>query len=116
MTDAIYAQWFVDEHYQWELEIKRGNEQWVDFNPEGQGQLFQDIWILGMLVSSGSVSDAGEGRYYRANGDDLVALMVDLHDGEGDENPFKVDHTEMVDEAVRVVRAEGSYRLSQFLE
>jgi hypothetical protein len=116
MTDAIYAQWFVDEYYRWELEIERGNEQWVNFNPEGQGQMFRDIWVNGMLVASGSVSDPGGGRYYRANGDDLIALMVHLHDGEGDEDPFKVDHTEMVDETVRVVRSEQSYRLSQFLE
>jgi hypothetical protein len=104
-SDAIYAQWFVDDEYSWEKEISRGNDEWVEFNKEAQGRFLENIWTKGELITSGVVAGPGQGVFYDADGEKSVGRFV----------VNRVDHTERANVAVAVVRGDASQRLSSFV-
>ena len=64
-SDALYAQWFVDDEYSWEKELERGKEEWVEFNPEAQGKLIQDVYFEGQLVGAGALPGSSTTRLPR---------------------------------------------------
>jgi len=101
-SDAIYAQWFVDDEYSWEVEIGRGNERWVDFNKEAQASFLEDIYTHGELLSGGVVTATGNGVFYDADGKKTEGRFI-----------FNsVDHTQRANAGVIAVRDDRSQRLS----
>ncbi len=120
-TDAIGAQWFIDYAYNWELEIARGKDEWIDFNKESQSEFCQDLYtdgagdnILGNLIS-------GSGAFYDASvsGLDTTVLAPDsmispatIADTEFIFNGN--DHTDRAENAVGILR-NPSFRLSRFI-
>lgn len=104
-SDAIGAQWFVDDAYSWEKEIGRGNDQWVSFNKEAQASFLEDIYTKGELITSGVVTGPGGGVFYDADGQKSVGRFV----------VNAVDHTTRANAAVAVVRGDASQRLSSFV-
>ncbi|MFA6126790.1 MAG: hypothetical protein WC699_05760 [Bacteroidales bacterium] len=47
-SDAIVAQWFVKDAYNWQKELSgRKKEHWVDFNMEAQAAFIEDLWMHG---------------------------------------------------------------------
>src|SRR5690606_36153770 len=68
-ADAIGAQWFVDDAYNWFKEIDlRKKTNWFDFNPEAQAEFLEDIWKHGCLVNKDeSIIDYGKGSFYNAD-------------------------------------------------
>lgn len=104
-SDAIGAQWFVQNPYSWQDEISRGNTDWVNFNREAQAQFVEDIFVSGDLLVGGSVSASGNGVFYDA-------------DGTNSTGSFKVgttDHTTRANDAVTEIRGKRSFRLSQLI-
>jgi hypothetical protein len=100
-SDAIGAQWFVDNAYSWEDEIARGNDDWVEFNKEAQAAFLENIYTDGDLLIGG-VIDHGNGRFYDADGKKAV--------GRFDYNG--THHTDRANEGVAVVRGAAAIRLS----
>jgi hypothetical protein len=108
-TDALAAQAFVDDAYDWEDEIRRGNIRWEDFNAEAQGRFFQDLYLQGELLygpshlAAGSLIATGNGVFYDA---DSLLLTVGRLIVSG------VNRTSLADAAVEAVRDSSSFRLS----
>lgn len=50
-SDALSAQAFVPDEYNWRREIGRGNDEWVRFNLEAQARFLEDIFNLGVLLA-----------------------------------------------------------------
>jgi len=100
-SDAIGAQWFVDNAYSWEDEIARGNDDWVEFNLEAQAAFLEDIYTDGDLLT-GSTVEHGNGRFYDADGKKAI--------GRFDYNG--AHHTDRANEGVAVVRGAAAIRLS----
>jgi hypothetical protein len=95
-SDAIAAQWFVTDEYNWQREINVRNKiYWAEFNCEAQAEFFQDLWKSGRLRdSSGKTVQSGNGSFYDADG---VKNFGD----------FKImgnDYSGIASEAVRIVR------------
>ncbi len=69
-SDALTAQWFVDDAYNWQKEINdRGKSDWNDFNKEAQAEFFQDLWLLGARRdTSGAILSTGNGTFFDADG------------------------------------------------
>jgi hypothetical protein len=75
-SDAVGAQLFVENEYSWRAEIDRGNEEWVDFNPEAQGTFFQNLYDQGKLIvhvqtgefGSGTTTREEKGSFFDADG------------------------------------------------
>jgi hypothetical protein len=66
-ADAIYAQWFIDDPYNWRKEVyERGKTDWSQFNFEAQGRFFQNLYTLGELVSPRATS-SGNGFFFDAD-------------------------------------------------
>lgn len=99
-SDALYAQWLVDDAYSWQAEVARGNEDWRDFNKEAQAAFLQDIYLHGELLREGTVVSRGNGAFYDADGVTTTGRFV----------ASGTDHTERADAALRSVRAAGSQR------
>lgn len=103
-TDAIGAQWFVEDEYSWQVEIDRGNTAWVDMNKEAQAAFIEDIWVFGKrLNASGAVEATGNGAFYDADGKDTFGQF-----------DFGIDHTDRANVAVAVVRGWPAIRISNF--
>ncbi len=100
-SDAIGAQWFVDNAYSWEDEIARGNDDWVEFNLEAQAAFLEDIYTDGDLLH-GSRVEHGNGRFYDADGKKAIGRF-DYNGGH---------HTDRANEGVAVVRGAAAIRLS----
>lgn len=100
-SDAIGAQWFVDNAYSWEDEIARGNDDWVEFNLEAEAAFLEDIYTDGDLIT-GSVVEHGNGRFYDADGKKSIGRF----------NFNGVNHTDRANEGVAVVRRAKAIRLS----
>ncbi len=48
ISDAIVAQWFVKDAYNWQKEIsERKKEHWIDFNGEAQAAFVEHLWKNG---------------------------------------------------------------------
>lgn len=97
-SDAVGAQWFIDDPYNWEKEINERNKQhWADFNKEAQAQFFQDLWIHGELVNpSGTTTSSGNGSFFDADDDTQIGYF----------EMNRTDYTDIANEAVKVVRNE----------
>lgn len=69
-ADALGAQWFVEDAYNWYKEIEnRKKTDWLDFNPEAQAEFLEDTWRYGSLVDKdGFFVDFSKGSYYLADG------------------------------------------------
>ncbi len=105
-SDALYAQWFVDDEYSWEKELERGKEEWVEFNPEAQGKLIQDVYFEGQLVVPGVMPNAnGDGVFF-----DATDTAVGLFQSDGDVN------TDLANQAWSVLKNDRSQRLSNFID
>lgn len=98
-TDALTAQWFVDNAYSWEAEIARGNTTWVEFNGEAQAAFLEDIYTGGEIVEPLAT---GNGAFYDADGVDRVGRFT----------VGRTDHTQRANDAVATVRGAFSLRLS----
>jgi len=99
--DAIGAQWFIKDAYDWECEIDRGNADWGDFNKEAQAEFLGDIYLEGELIVGG-VSTKGDGVFYDADSKERV--------GRFEFN--RTDHTARANDAVAEVRGAKCMRLS----
>lgn len=69
-AEAIGAQWFVEEAYDWEREITNRNKtDWTEFNNEAQAEFFEDVWDLGELQDdTGATVQTGNGAFFDADG------------------------------------------------
>jgi len=97
-SDAITAQWFVPDEYNWQREINvRNKNDWSEFNNEAQAEFFQDLWKHGELQdSSGTTTQTGNGSFFDT-------------DGKNRFGHFEVsgkDYTSIAIEAVKTVRNE----------
>lgn len=97
-TDALTAQWFVPDAYNWESEINIHNKtNWTEFNNEAQAEFFQDLWRLGKLRDdSGAVIQTGNGSYFSADTKKTFGYF----------EVSGVDYTSIADNAVKTVRNE----------
>ena len=107
ISEAIAAQWFVEDSYKWEKEIKRGKNQWVEFNKEAQAQFFQDIYTDGELDVAGDPPSHLErnGVFYDADGNTKIGTF---------RYPIKSgpNYTDRANKAVALVRSKTAIRLS----
>lgn len=101
-SDALAAQWFTTDEYDWEREIGRGNSRWVDFNREAQGKFFEDLYDEGRKM--GMPPTTGDGVFFE---DDPIGGDVEFLRGS--------DHTPLGREAVAHVRGAWAWRLSILL-
>lgn len=105
-SDAIYAQWFVDNEYSWEAEVNRGNLLWLDFNREAQASFIEDIFNDGELLTGGTVTATGNGAFFDADDSATTGrFMVGA-----------VDHTARANNAADIICNDGSQRLSGFID
>jgi hypothetical protein len=101
-SDALGAQWLLDDAYDWEKEVGRGKDLWARFNKEAQASFLQDAYIWGEIIRDGFVVARGGGAFFDADGESTVGRLV----------VRAVDHTTRADTALAVVRRSGSARLS----
>lgn len=97
-SDALTAQWFVRDAYNWEREINVLNKNvWAEFNNEAQAEFIQDLWKRGELRDSlGTIILKGNGSFF--NADEKLSF-----------GHFKVnsmDYTSIAIEAVKTIRKE----------
>lgn len=97
-SDAIGAQMFVPDEYNWEREINvRGKDDWSDWNSEAQAEFFKDIWNKGELRDgAGTTLHSGDGYFYDADGKENLGYFE--VDGK--------DYTSIATKAVKTVRNE----------
>jgi hypothetical protein len=97
-SDAITAQWFVTDEYNWQREIEeRNKDDWSDFNKEAQAEFFEDIWKAGKLRDGNGVTlKRGNGAFYDA--DELQTF--------GHFEVNRSDYTGIARDAVRTIRNE----------
>jgi hypothetical protein len=105
VTDAIYAQWFVPDEYDWEREINvRNKNNWIDFNGEAQAKFCEDVWLKGELTdSSGALIELGNGRFYDANWQSELGRFEITHNyDDGTSETFS--YTDIARQAVNTIR------------
>lgn len=97
-SDAVSAQWFVFDEYNWEREIKdRNKTSWIEFNSEAQAQFIQDLWKLGELVDgAGRIIQTGKGAFFNADAEKTF----------GHFEVNGVDYTSIATDAVKTLRKE----------
>ena len=97
-SDALTAQWFVSDAYNWEKEISvRSGTAWRDFNNEAQAEFFEDLWKSGSLRnSSGSTLQPGAGALFDA----------DAKQSFGHFEVGGTDHTSVATAAIETLRNE----------
>jgi hypothetical protein len=95
-SDALLAQWFVDDAYNWRKEINaRHKADWTRFNNEAQAQFFQDLWKYGELRDgSGATLQTGRGLAFTADGSTQFGYF----------EMGRNDYTSIAREAVTTVR------------
>jgi hypothetical protein len=106
-SDAIGAQLFIEDGYNWQKEIGRGHIDWIDFNKESQGKFHENLYTYGeLLVTSGGStnSEQGQGIFYDADRREMTGRFI-YH---------AEDYTDLANGAVKSLRKARSYRLSQF--
>lgn len=69
-SDALWAQWFIEDEYSWEKEINdRDKDDWIEFNAEAQSEFVEDVWEFGMLRdTAGTPTSNGNGCFFDADG------------------------------------------------
>ncbi len=108
VSDALGAQLFVEDEYNWKKEIERGHTDWVDFNKESQGKFLENLYTDGeLLIAStfSSTTETGHGVFYVADRRNLPNRFV--FDA--------VDHTHRANDAVSALRDKRSFRPSQYI-
>lgn len=95
-SDALLAQWFVDDAYNWQKEINaRHKRDWTRFNNEAQAEFLQDLWKYGELRDgSGATLQTGNGS----------AFAADWSTQFGHFEMSRNDYTSIAREAVKTVR------------
>jgi hypothetical protein len=64
-SDALGAQFFIKDAYNWELEIEtRMKKEWKEFNMESQAEFLQDLWKLGQRKLPSGTSQKGNGSFF----------------------------------------------------
>ena len=101
-SDALGAQFLVEDAYNWEKEVGRGKDLWARFNPEAQASFLQDAYVWGEIIKDGLVVARGGGVFYDADGESTVGRLI----------VRAVDHTARADTAMALVRRHASSRLS----
>ena len=102
-SDALGAQLFAKDPYNWRLEIQNGKTDWTNFNREAQAEFIQDIYLVGKLMRAGVPTDNSNGVFYDADGEKTSGLFI--YD----------DYTEIADKAVKKMRSKSNFRLSRFI-
>lgn len=97
-SDAIAAQWFTSDEYNWQKEVEdRNKNDWTEFNNEAQAEFFKDLWLDGELQDkAGTTIRSGNGSFFDA-------------DEESNFGNFEVagnDYTKIANDAVKTVRNE----------
>ena len=93
VAEALWAQFFVPDAYNWEKEIGRGKTHWQDFNREAQAQFIQNSFDGGRKVPPEHVP----GEFY---GDDPVGQNVEY-------KHKNVDYTDLAKQTIAFVRSKG---------
>jgi len=101
-SDALGAQFLLDDAYSWEKEVGRGKDLWARFNMEAQASFLQDAYIWGELIRDGRVVARGGGVFFDADGQSNLGRLV----------VRAVDHTARAAAALAVLRRSPSSRLS----
>ena len=105
-VDAIGAQWFVKDEYNWQREIHvRNKNDWSDFNAEAQARFFEDLWINGILVNISGLPITGgtdNGRFYDANWKSELGKFEKSHTGP--HGTSTINYTDIARNAVTTVR------------
>ena len=101
-TDAIGAQWFLDNAYSWENEIRRGRTRSVEFNREAQAQFLENLYTSGESIVDGATPVSGNGCFYDADGST----------SRGRFNFNRIDHTDRANQSLAVVRCTKIIRLT----
>ena len=99
-TDALGAQFFVEDAYNWEKEIARGNTAWPQFNKEAEAQLIEDVYTDGTSTAAGATT--GNGVFFDADGTTAVGAFT--YNG--------VNRTDLANSAVAIIRKAWCARLS----
>jgi hypothetical protein len=97
-SDALAAQWFIPDAYNWEREINvRNKSNWTEFNAEAQAAFIQDLWKFGKLRDAiGNIMETGNGAFFDA--DDTKTFSFFEVNG--------LEYTDIANEAVKTVRKE----------
>ena len=76
--DALLAQWFVPDAYNWKKEfVERNKERWQDCNMESQAEFIEYLWQWGHNVDKdGRMVDFGKGSFFQADGQMLFGKFV----------------------------------------
>ena len=109
---ALGAQYFLPDAYDWEEEIRRGKQNWTQFNREAQGEFFLDLWRCGLL----EVNDAtfqGDGQFFLADGVERIGRFF-FNDGHCQSEP-PIDYSNIAHAAVSTVRGSPNFRPSTLL-
>ncbi|MBI2714035.1 MAG: hypothetical protein HYX37_06210 [Rhizobiales bacterium] len=106
-SDAIGAQWFVNDAYNWEKELARGNTQWQDFNAEAEAEFMEDVYAQGRVIGT---TATGNGEYYN---DEPLASNIEFVFTASDGTV--TDHSALARDTVPYVRDAFAWRLSALL-
>ena len=99
-ADALGAQLLVEEPYDWQREIERGNREWNGFNAEAQAELVRDVYRSGRKAGA---QPSGQGEFF-----DARPPEVQFTTG-------AVDHTPLATGALATLRARRAFRASRRL-
>ncbi|WP_258104632.1 DUF4157 domain-containing protein [Marinoscillum sp. MHG1-6] len=102
ISDAINAQLFINDAYDWAKEVSAGIEEWIEFNPEAQGELIKDLYFYGKLI----ITSNTKGEFFDANEKNLGVFNFG--------NPA-VSHTALAYNAWDELCGERSQRLSNLI-
>lgn len=97
-ADAITAQWFVPDAYNWKKEINERNKSaWNEFNKEAQAEFIEDTWIYGDLRDgNGSIVRSWNGAFFDADRTQLFGHFY----------RSGMDYTDIARDAVDILRKE----------
>lgn len=102
-AEALGAQQFLEDAYDWEAEIARGNLEWVYFNREAQAGFLEHLYVSGKLLMpnpgerSGPEERVGDGAFYDADGRSRIGIF----------EVRRIDHTYRANRAVNAARHAG---------
>jgi hypothetical protein len=101
-ADAIGAQWFANNAYDWESELSLGHNRWQDFNAEAECKFLEDVFDDGRVIG---MPATGNGEFYD---NDPVGSNVEFVFN-------SIDRTVLAKDSVAYVRAAFAWRLSALL-
>lgn len=99
-TNALWAQWTIDDAYDWESEISGGITRWEDLNPEAQCEFLEDLFLGGNVIRGPNPPEPGIFYKDEPIGNDVVFVKGG------------VDHTSFAREGVDFLRGAWAWRLS----